>query len=320
VADVSRLAVEIELRELRYFVAVAEELNFTRAAERLGMAQPPLSSAIRKVERKLGVTLLERTSRQVSLTAAGQVLLDQARIVLETADAAVERVRRAGAKDSRLTVAVKPGTDTELLKQLLGRHPDADLLFGHAGGPAVAVREGMADVAILHAPFDRRGLDSELLQVEPRVAVLPADHRLAHRVELCRADLAGEPMPHWTGQADRESAAYWTGSNDPAPATSGPRINDMNQLLDAVALGNVVGYVPAGVARQYPRDTLAFVPVSDLSPSELMVAWPAASRSRATADFVRAAIELSATGLTTASTGHAVGNEEEAVHVRSALT
>ena len=284
-------------------MVVADELNFTRAAERLGMAQPPLSAAIRKIERKLGVTLLARTSRQVSLTPAGQVLLDQARIVLETAQAALERTRRAGTRADRLVVAVKPGTDTELLRKLLRRYaddpalPDVDLLFGHPGGPSAAVREGAADVAVLHAPFDRRGLDTELLQVEPRVAVLPADHRLAHRGDLCRADLDGEPMPHWTGQSDVASAAYWTGSADPRAASSGPRISDMNQLLAAVALGNVVAYVPAAVARQYPRDTLAFVPVRDLSPSELMVAWPSASRSHATADFVRAAIELASTPL-----------------------
>jgi DNA-binding transcriptional LysR family regulator len=158
------------------------------------------------------------------------------------------------------------------------------------------VRGGAADVAVLHTPFDRRGLDLELLQIEPRVAVLPADHRLAHRRELRRDNLAGEPMPHWTGQADPASAAYWTASDRPV-AAAGPRINDMNQLLDAVALGNVVAYVPEGVARQHPREDLVFVPVTDLSPSELVVTWPAASRSRATAEFVRAAVELSATPL-----------------------
>ncbi|HEY4454903.1 MAG TPA: LysR substrate-binding domain-containing protein [Pseudonocardiaceae bacterium] len=283
---------DLELREFRYFVAVAEELNFTRAAERLGMAQPPLSAAIRKIERKLGVTLLARTSRQVSLTQAGDVLLGEARVVLETANAAAERARRAV---GRLTVAVKPGVDPELLGKLVRRYTadPFELLFGHPGGPADAVRGGAADVALLHAPFDRHGLDAELLVVEPRVAALPAGHRLADRDRLRRADLADEPMPHWTGQADPASAVYWTGSETPAPAT-GPRINDMNQLLDAVALGNVVAYVPASVARQQARPDLVFVPVDDLTPSELMVAWPAGSTSRAIAEFVRAAVESAA--------------------------
>ena len=286
---------ELELREFRYFVAVADELNFTRAAERLGMAQPPLSAAIRKIERKLGVTLLERTSRQVNITPAGDVLLAQARVVLEAASAAVERTRRAA---GRLTVAVKPGTDPGLLRALV-EHRAQDqpqLLFGHPGGPAAAVRAGTADVALLHTPFDQRGLDTELLVVEPRVAVLPVGHRLADRPELCRADLAGEPMPRWTGPADAASAAYWSGTDTPAPGT-GPRINDLSQLLDAVALGNVVAYVPAAIGRHNSRRDLVFLPVSDLSPSELVIAWPVGSTSRAIAEFVRAAVELGRAGV-----------------------
>jgi DNA-binding transcriptional LysR family regulator len=77
------------------------------------------------------------------------------------------------------------------------RIPQVHLLFGHAGGPAAAIRSGSADVAILHAPFDQRDLDTELLLAEPRVAVMSADHRLAKRRDLRRADLAGEPMPRW---------------------------------------------------------------------------------------------------------------------------
>jgi DNA-binding transcriptional LysR family regulator len=247
----------IELRELRYFITVAEELNFTRAAVRLGMAQPPLSAAISKLERKLGVGLLERTSRRVALTPAGVVLLEQGRIAVEAAGAAVERARRAGTQADRLTVAVKPGAGTDLVKKIMQRcaedqrMPEVHILFGHPGGPAAAVRGGAADVAILRAPFDRRGLDTELLLTEPRVAVLPAHHRLAARPELRRADLAGEPMPRWAGQADPVAAAYWSGTDTPSPARNqndhpqGPEINDISQLLDAVALGNAVAYVPS---------------------------------------------------------------------------
>ena len=224
---------EIELRELRYFIAVAEELNFTWAAARLGMAQPPLSAAIGKLERKLGVRLLERTSRRVTLTPAGAVLLEQGRIAVEGVGAAIERTRRKGTQADRLTVAVKPGTSTDLLKKIMQayaqdpRMPQVHLLFGHPGGPAAAVRGGAADVAILRAPFDRRGLDTELLLTEPRVAVLPAGHPLAGRAELRRADLAGQPMPRWAGEADPAAHAYWTGADTPSKAptqqTSTPR-------------------------------------------------------------------------------------------------
>jgi len=292
---------EVELRELRYFIAVAEELNFTRAAARLGLAQPPLSAAIGKLERKLGVRLLERTSRRVALTPAGAVLLEQGRIAVEAVGAAVERTRRAGTRPSRLTVAVKPGTGIDLLQKIIQRYaqdpqvPEAHLLFGHPGGPAAAVRGGAADVAILRAPFDQRGLDTELLLTEPRVAVLPARHHLAGRTELRRDDLAGEPMPRWAGQPDPAAAAYWTGGDPAAEPPSGPEINDISQLLDAVALGNAVAYVPVSLAGQYRSAAgLVFVPVTDLSPSEVLVAWPDTSRSRAVAGFVRAAVEVAA--------------------------
>ena len=195
----------IDLELIRRFIVVAEELNFTRAAARLGMAQPPLSAAIGKLERKLGVRLLERTSRRVTLTPAGAVLLEQGRIAVEGVGAAIQRARRTGTQADRLTVAVKPGTSTDLLKKIMQayaqdpRMPQVHLLFGHPGGPAAAVRGGAADVAILRAPFDQRGLDTELLLTEPRVAVLPAGHPLAARPELRRADLAGQPMPRWAG-------------------------------------------------------------------------------------------------------------------------
>jgi DNA-binding transcriptional LysR family regulator len=296
-----------DLELIRRFMVVAEELNFTRAAARLGMAQPPLSAAIGRLERKLGVRLLERTSRRVALTPAGAVLLEQGRIVVEAAGAAIERTRRAGTQPARLTVAVKPGTGTDLLRKIMRRcamdprMPRLHITFGHPGGPAVAVRVGAADVAILRAPFDRRGLDTELLLTEPRVAVLPADHRLANRAELRRADLAGEPMPHWAGSPDPAAAAHWTGTDTPAPPDDtpdgppdGPEINDISQLLAAVTLGNAVAYLPASFAHQHHSADLAFVPVIDLSPSEVMVAWPATSRSRAVAAFVRAAVETAA--------------------------
>ena len=298
----------VELREFRYFIAVAEELNFTRAAARLGLAQPPLSAAIGKLERKLGVQLLERTSRRVALTPAGVVLLEQGRIAVEAASAALERTRRAGTQPARLTVAVKPGTGTDLVGQIMRRcardpqMPRLHVMFGHPGGPASAVRSGAADVAILRAPFDRRGLDTELLFTERRLAVLPADHPLAGRAELRRADLAGEPMPRWAGQSDPAAAAHWTGTDTPGPAGSstpddqpdGPEINDISQLLAAVTLGGAVAYLPASVAHQHHSAEVAFVPVSDLSPSEVLVAWPATSRSRAVAAFVRAAVEVAA--------------------------
>lgn len=102
----------VESRPLRYFVAVAEELNFARGAERLGIASPPLSRAIRKLEAELGVTLLERSTRSVALTPAGTVLLEQARVALDALEAAGRRAQRAADPEPKLVLAVKADTDT----------------------------------------------------------------------------------------------------------------------------------------------------------------------------------------------------------------
>lgn len=279
------------------------------------MSQPPLSAAIGRLERKLGVRLLERTSRRVALTPAGAVLLQQGRVAVEGLAAAIERTRRKGIRGDRLTVAIKPGMDADLLKMTMqlcshdDRIPEIHVLFGHPGGPAAALRSGAADVAIARTPFDARGLDTELLLVEPRVAALPAGHPLAARHELHRADLAGEPMPHWTGRPDPATTAYWTGTDistahprghQPDPETPpGPEINDITQLLDAVAIGNAVAYVPLSLADRHRTD-LTYLPVIDLTPCEVVAAWPDTCRSTAVAGFVRAAAKAAADRLPSA--------------------
>jgi DNA-binding transcriptional LysR family regulator len=305
---------DVEVRELRYFIAVAEELNFTRAAHRLGMAQPPLSAAIGKLERKLGIRLLDRTSRRVELTPAGAMLLAEGRTAVENLGAVVQRVRRQAVPGEFLTVVVKAGDGTGLVKQIARRCaedpqvPEIRIVFSRAGDMTAAVRDGVADAAILRAPFDSRGLDTEVLLAEPRVAALPADHRLADRREIRRVDLAGEPMPRWGDPAAASALAFWTGTDtqpgsgalsappDPGnrPDRVGPLVNDMNQLLDAVALGQAVAFIPASVASRHAVPDLAFVPVTDLSPSTVVAAWPRGSRSTAIARFLRTAAEVAA--------------------------
>lgn len=220
---------DVEVRELRYFIAVAEELSFTRAAQRLGMAQPPLYAAIGKLERKLGVRLLDRTSRRVLLTPAGAMLLSEGRTAVENLGAVVQRVRRQAVPDDLLTVVVKAGDGTGLVKQIARRCaadpqvPEVRIMFSRAADMTAAVRDGVADAAILRAPFDSRGLDTEVLLAEPRVAALSADHRLAGRSEIRRADLAGEPMPRWADPAGTAALAFWTGTDtQPGPGAPPP--------------------------------------------------------------------------------------------------
>jgi LysR family transcriptional regulator, benzoate and cis,cis-muconate-responsive activator of ben and cat genes len=188
-----------ELRHLRYFVVVAEELNFSRAATRLHMAQPPLSVAIRQLEQELGTELFVRTTREVRLTQAGRVLLDGARRTLEDADRAVAAAKRAAAGDlGRLSVAFSWSARFETLPALgqafQARHPDVELLtqeMWNADMPR-ALRRGTVDVAVSLCPELSRDLADEVIRTEPPVAILSARHPLARGRAIPIAALADE--------------------------------------------------------------------------------------------------------------------------------
>jgi DNA-binding transcriptional LysR family regulator len=293
-----------EIRELRYFLAVAAERHFGRAAERIGIAQPALSRAVRGLEARLGVTLLERTSRGAELTAAGAVLETEARAVVAAAEAAARRARRAAQTRPRLRVAAQDGADGGLLASIMEDFPEADVVLGGWGEQADQLRDGRADVALLHLPFDMRGLDHEVVLEEPRVVALPAGHHLAG---LDRAvtlqELTGEPLPRWS--EDDAIAIAWCASEpetgrgrragvpQPAPLDR-PAAADLTRVLALVALRQAVAFVPASLAEQRPHPGVAFQPVDGLTPVRLAVAWPEASRSPAVAAFVRAALSAPA--------------------------
>ena len=283
---------DLEVRQLRYFVAVAEELHFGRAAARLGMAQPPLSRAIRDLERQLGVALLERTTRQVRLTAAGEVLLRDARTALEAVTAAARRARQAGRPSPRLRVALKADVDGGLLPQILDAYSADDaalppeLVLGGFGEQPQALRDGRADVGLLLCPFDDHGLDSEPLLTEPLLAALAAADPLAARTRLCLADLAGRRLPGGSAASHGRPAGPRAGQAPPA--------SNLSEIFSLVETGSVVFFAPASVARRYPRPGIAYRPVSDLPDSTLALAWPQDARSPAVAAFVRAACTVAA--------------------------
>ncbi|MEV6520242.1 LysR family transcriptional regulator [Micromonospora chalcea] len=282
----------METRELRYFVAVAEELHFGRAARRLGIAQPPLSRAIQQLERRLGVTLLERDNRSVALTAAGSVLLREGRAALDAVDAADRRTRRAGQAATGgpgLVLATKAGASSELLPKLLDAYaaePDAvpvEVLLCGIGEQERLLRDGRADVALLHLPFDSTtGLDTEELITEQQVAILPAGHPLARRPHLLMAEveaLPDLPMPRWP----RADGSY--------PDGPGPEVRDHAQLFQLIALGRTVVVLPES-ARSLLLADLAAVPVPDAPAVTTVIAWPPHSRSRALAGLIRTATRL----------------------------
>jgi DNA-binding transcriptional LysR family regulator len=273
-------------RELEYFLAVAEELHFGRAAARLRIAQPALSKAIRQLEQRLGVRLLERSSRRVSLTTAGEVLFDEGRRALDAVVAAARHAQRAGEAAARLRLVVKPDGDGGLLADILAAYeqepdvPAVEVVFGGATDRASLLRDGRADVALLHTPHENlRGLDAEKLMIEQRVAVLPNWHRLARRANLRLADLRGETLPRWHGVA--------------ADGATGPEVADVTQLKQLVALGRTIAVLPRSVVGPLGPD-LVCVPVADATPSTLVVAWPQSAPARHVATFVRAATSVAA--------------------------
>jgi DNA-binding transcriptional LysR family regulator len=280
----------VEVRELRYFIAVAEELHFGRAAERLGIAQPPLSRAIQQVERRLGVTLLDRSSRMVRLTPAGETLLREGRTALAAMTRAGRLARRAGQPEPRLILAMKAAGDGGLLPDLLTAYRtrradvDVDVHICGAGEQASLLRDGRADVAFMHSPQqDCAGLDTADLLVERQVAVLPRGHRLAGRDSLCMADLAGETMPTWPGTQVADAG--------------GPPVRDAGQLAQLISWGRVVAVLPESVRDHLPRN-LVCVPVPDAPTTTLMLAWPAGSRSPQLAAFVHAATTTARASIT----------------------
>jgi DNA-binding transcriptional LysR family regulator len=282
----------METRELRYFVTVAEELHFGRAAQRLGIAQPPLSRAIQQLERRMGAPLLDRTSRGVALTPAGEVLLREGRAALAAVEAADRRTRRAAlATTGRpgIVLVTKAGASSELLSKLLAAYaaePDCvtvDILLCGPGEQEHLLRDGRADVALLHLPFDSvAGLDTEPLHTEGQIAVLPAGHPLTGRTDLRVGDvtsLPGLPLPRWP-------------ATDGAVADGpGPIVRDHTQLLQLIALGRTVAVMPESV-RGRLTDSLAVVPLLDAPTVTTVIAWPPHSSSRPLADLVRTATRL----------------------------
>ena len=238
----------MELRHLRYFVAVAEELHFGRAAERLAMSQPPLSTQIRDLERELGVSLLQRTSRRVALTEAGATFLDDARAILAAVDRAALAAARAGrgelgtvsvgflgaAAVRRLPTAVRtfqadrPGVRVELREM--------------TSSPSLlrALRGRLIDLALLRPPVTDDGVDQERLASEPFVAVVPRDHAFAGRTAVSVSELLAQPFVLWQRSVTPEVVDAMFG---PTGLVGEPR----NVVVESAGVQTVFGAVGAGL-------------------------------------------------------------------------
>jgi DNA-binding transcriptional LysR family regulator len=300
-----RTAVPItgELRLLRYFVAVAEELHFGRAAKRLGIAQPPLSTAIRTFERQLGVELFRRTSRSVQLTPAGESLLRGGRRVLAVyAETLAEIEAQARGEQSRLRVGFDATTvvaTTRFVREFGESHPQIglDLTSLSWGEGASELGDGTVDVAVVRLPVDDPRLETHILFEERRVAVFKATHPLARRETLTMADLRGEPLvlPRGTHGGWNGERAIVPRLTDAARAAA-PAAASIEELVIHVAAGHGIGVMPESLADSLRHAGFVHVPLIDAPPSVVALVWRRSGAIAPVLSFVQTAVDVCSDG------------------------
>lgn len=273
----------IELHHLRHFAAVAEELHFGRAAEHLGMTQPPLSQSIKRLEADLGVTLFERSRRKVALTAAGRVFQAEAARTLAQADAAIRLTRRAASEEiAQLRIGFVSAALYRLLPDVLrrfrDRYSDVEIRLEEQSTDAqlAGVRDGSLDIGFVHPPLrDADDLAIETVSRDRLIAAIPAAHELAGAATIELAALAGSDFVLFPAR----QGPVLQGRIVQACRRAGflPRIAQeaqrMHTILSLVAAGLGVSLVPEG-ARSLRLDGVSFVPVAGL-PDDL--AWELAT-------------------------------------------
>ncbi|MBP2475796.1 DNA-binding transcriptional LysR family regulator [Crossiella equi] len=288
------------MRDLRYFVAVAEELSFSRAADRLHVSQPALSKQIRLLERSLRSALLRRDRRTVALTAAGSALLPRAQRLLADWGEALGEVGRASAGE-RMVLSV--GVHTNLAPGLFERVSQrfGELLPGWRIGvhrsdwddPSAGVRDGTVDVALVWLPVaDQDRYAYRVLLAEPRWVALPADHHLAERPEVPFTDLLGEPfvaLPEAAGPQRDFWLALDARRDRPVPVAA--TAANLAQVFAAVAAGHGVALVSGSSSESSTDEDVVFRPVPGIRPARLAALWRLGEQRGAVNTFVRACRE-----------------------------
>ncbi|WP_406333826.1 LysR family transcriptional regulator [Streptomyces sp. NBC_00203] len=293
------MAMDVHGRDLRYFVAVAEDLHFTRAAERLFVSQPALSKQIRMLERQLGAELFERDRQGVRLTAVGSALLPYARRVLADWDAASDAVERAKAEQQATLVvgmSTSPGRGG-LLPAIRSRFSEAcpaarvELRQVSWTDSSAGLADGSVDAAFVWLPVpDEERYEWVVVAEEPRHVALPETHPLAPRPEIDFAELLDEPfiaIPKSAGVL----RDYWLALDARAgsPARIGAEAASADETYEALVDGRGVCLLAAGNAPLLTRGGVVTRPVRGISPSRLALAWRAGDRRPLVGAYAEAA-------------------------------
>lgn len=287
----------LDLRLLAYFVAVAEELHFGRAAARLHIAQPSLSVQIRKLEHSLNTPLLVRSSRSVALTPAGEVLLDGSRRLLVEAERIASLTKDVGRSPirRRLVVGFQANAAAELTPQILNAfhdlHPtvDVEMRSHDFSDPYVGLADGSVDVAFVRPPLlVQDWLGIEPLFVESRMLVVSEHSHLAGHTQLSVGQLVDEAFVG--RRSPDEWRDFWLAvdSRGGMPVKLGAEVSTVDECFEAIMSERGVAFTQASTQRFYGRPGLAFMPVTDLPPSMLSVAW----RTDAETDLVREFVDI----------------------------
>jgi len=283
---------DLDLRLVRYFTVVAEHRHFGRAAAALLIAQPSLSRQVARLEQQLGARLLDRTPQGTQLTEAGQVFLPRAKALLRAAEQAAAATR-AAARPSRIVIGYTPGLIiTPAVRHLRRQHPDADVQtqFLEWNEPRAALLEHRVDAAVTRLPLATDGLHVTILYDEPRVLMVPIDHRLAGKESVTLDDIAGEPIPK---MPDPAWNAYWRIDPRPdgSPAPDGPLVTAIEDKNELIAAGEAVAIIPGGMPVASIRPDLTTIPLHGVDPAHVVLAARAGDRSRLVAAFHRSARE-----------------------------
>ncbi|GGX45240.1 LysR family transcriptional regulator [Streptomyces noursei] len=278
---------DVHGRDLRYFAAVAEELNFTQAAERLFVSQPALSKQIRMLEKQVGADLFHRDRRAVRLTVVGKALLPHARGMLtawEAAEAAVEEAKAAELHTLVIGMSTSPGRGLlpALRTRLVSRHPHARPVLRQVNwaDPSAGLADGSSDVAFVWLPLpDGDRYRYAVVAQEPRLVALPQGHPLAARAAADSegavdfTDLLDEPFLALPPEAG-PLRDYWLAldARDDSAPRIGAVVGSAEETHEAVANGQGVALLATGNASLVVRDEVIAVPVRGISPSRLAVA------------------------------------------------